>query len=323
MAEEKIWASLLHIGTNMWRDKDAPPLVDDKYITHPSGTLWEDEMQFDREVFDRVTDELPSLGFNTVVLDIGDGVRYDSHPEIGVKGALTPDELRELVRQVRAKGLNPVPKLNFSAGHDAWLGEYERMLTTDIYRQVIGDLIHEICDIFEKPTHLHLGMDEETAMNQAAYGHVVVRAEEHWWKDFYHMVDCCEKDNMRPWIWSDCYWHRPESFAKKMPKSVLQSNWHYWALKGEKGDEGQQSQCFRAFFGLEELGYDQVPTTTIWSHAGNSEQVVKALSDAKMKNIKGFMTASWVLTHRKNYHYILADAALLGYAKELYGDTFE
>ena len=145
---EMIWSTLLHVGTNMWRDKDAPVLPDDKYLPPVTGTRWCDEAHFDLDVFHKIVAHLPEFGINTLLLDIGDGVQYDSHPEIGVKGALTPDELRAEVRALRALGIEPVPKLNFSAGHDAWLGEYERMLSTDIYRTVVGDLIHEICDIF-------------------------------------------------------------------------------------------------------------------------------------------------------------------------------
>ena len=148
---EMIWSTLLHIGTNMWRDKDAPPQENDKYLPPVTGTIWCDEAHFDLDVFHKIVEHLPEFGINTLLLDVGDGMRYDSHPEIGVKGALTPDELRREVRALRAMGIEPVPKLNFSAGHDAWLGQYERMLTTDIYREVVGDLIHEICEVFEKP----------------------------------------------------------------------------------------------------------------------------------------------------------------------------
>ena len=320
---EMIWATLLHVGTNMWRDKDAPPLPDDKYLPPVTGTRWCDEAHFDLDVFHKITAKLPELGINTLLLDIGDGVRYDSHPEIGVKGALTHDELRAEVRALRALGIEPVPKLNFSAGHDAWLGEYERMLSTDIYRTVVGDLIHEICDIFEKPKYLHLGMDEERPENQGAYGYSVVRAQPLWWRDFHHMVACCEKENARPWIWSDCLWHHPEEFAAKMPKSVLQSNWHYWPLAGEDGTKGQRGYGYRAYFDLDRLGYDQVPTTTTWNFTGNTRQIVSQLAAAKMKSVVGFMTAPWMMTLPTEYYDILGDVARLGFARQQYGDCFD
>ena len=321
---EMLWSCLLHLGTNMWRDKEAPPLVDDKYFRpNATGTMWNDNAYFDVDVFHRITEKLPELGINTVLIDIGDGIRYDSHPEIGVNGAMTPDELRNEVRRLRALGLEPVPKLNFASSHDAWLGEYERMLSTKTYYNVISDLIHEVSEIFEKPKYFHLGMDEEAAENQAAYGYSVIRAEPVWFRDFYHMVACCERENARPWIWSDYYWHHKEAFKKMMPKSVLQSNWHYWALSGENGEKGVHAFSYRAFFDLEELGYDQVPTTTTWSTAGNTYQVVSQLAAHKMKNIHGFMTAPWMMTDEVSYYDILGDIARLGFARREFGDCFE
>ena len=108
-----------------------------------------------------------------------------------------------------------------------------------------------------------------------------------------------------------------------MPKSVLQSNWHYWALSGENGEKGVHAFSYRAFFDLEELGYDQVPTTTTWSTAGNTRQVISQLAAHKMKNIHGFMTAAWMLTDEVAYYDILGDAARLGFARREFGDCFE
>ena len=321
--KDMIWATLLHLGSNMWRDKDAPPQANDAFISPTSATLWRDDMLFDLGVFHKITEKLPEMGINTLLIDVGDGMRYDSHPEIGVKGALTPDELRSEVRRLRALGLDPVPKLNFSAGHDAWMGKYERMLSTDVYREVVSDLIHEICEVFEKPSHLHLGMDEERAENQAAYGYSVIRAEPLWWQDFYQMVACCERENARPWIWSDYYWHHKEAFKKMMPKSVLQSNWHYWGLMGEGGFGGPHGHSYRAFFELEKLGFDQVPTTTTWATTANTYQVVSQLAAAKMTNISGFMTAPWMMTLPVNYYDILGDVQRLEFARREFEDAFE
>ena len=318
-SHEMIWGALFHIGTNMWRDKDAPSHPDDRF----GAAFWHDHLHFDLDTFHRITEQLPEMEINTLVLDIGDAIRYDSHPEIGVNGALTPDALRAEVRRLRALGIDPVPKLNFSACHDAWLGEYEKMLSTDVYRKVVADLIHEICEIFEKPKYFHLGMDEETAPAQAPYGYSVVRAQPLWWRDFYHMVDVCEKENTRPWVWSDSFWHHPDEFAKKMPKSVLQSNWHYWALKGEDCTKGQSGSCFRTFFELDRLGFDQVPCTSTCACQGITGQVMNELSQANLGSIVGFMTAPWYFTVPEDYYYLMNDVFRLKNAKKKYEDRFQ
>ena len=35
------------------------------------------------------------------------------------------------------------------------------------------------------------------------------------------------KRGVRAWCWSDKIWHAKDDFLKRMPKSVLQSNWYY------------------------------------------------------------------------------------------------
>ncbi len=319
---EMIWSCLLHLGANMWQDKSAPVGPNDFHSTKHSNVYWSDDLRFDRDIFHKITEKLPGLGMNTVLIDVGDGVRYDSHPEIGVNGALSPDELREEVRRLRALGLDPIPKLNFAASHDAWMGEYERMLSTDIYRTVVGDLIHEVCEIFEGPTHFHLGLDEETATNQAAYGYSVIRGEELWLRDFYHMVDCCEKENTRPWMWSDHFYYKPHLFEKKIPKTVLQSNGHYWGLQGPNGDAGVNGYRYRAFFKLDELGFDQVPVVTTYATHSNAFQITEHLAREKMGSICGFMSAAWMLTYPVNYYDILGDAARLGDARNHFEKDF-
>ena len=318
-----LWSCLLHLGTNMWQDKNAPKNPDDVHNFPDHHFYWCDDLRFDVQVFHNIIEKLPGMGINTVLIDVGDGMRYDSHPEIGVKGALTPDELRREVRALRAMGLEPVPKLNFSAGHDAWLGQYERMLSTDIYRKVVSDLVREICEVFEKPRYIHLGMDEETAHNQATYGFSVVRAEPLWWRDFYHMVECCERENACPWIWADYYYEHKSLFTARMPKHVVLSNAFYRPLAGKNGEAGALAYRYRAFYELAELGFSQVPATTTWNHTSNTRQVMRALGTAHLSNVIGWMSAPWMTTTEVNYYDILGDISRLGFARQEFGSCFD
>ena len=101
-----------------------------------------------------------------VVIDLGDGVRYESHPEIAVENASPVEQLREELARLRERGLEPIPKLNFSASHDIWLGPYSRQVSTEPYYAVCRDLIAEAIEIFDHPRLFHLGMDEELAHHQ-------------------------------------------------------------------------------------------------------------------------------------------------------------
>ena len=89
-----IWATLVHLTTNCWYEEG------NDYHGKPSW-IWANpgsrELRLDRDMLLRYLAELKDTGTNTLVLDIGDAVRLDSHPEIAAEGAYTKDEMRELV----------------------------------------------------------------------------------------------------------------------------------------------------------------------------------------------------------------------------------
>ena len=100
----------------MWCDWEAPELKGDDSIYRP-------ELRVDRSLWNDLLKQMQRAGMNLVVIDLGDGVKYESHPEIAVKGAWSSAKLQTELRRLRALGLDPIPKLNFSTTHDAWLGK--------------------------------------------------------------------------------------------------------------------------------------------------------------------------------------------------------
>ena len=283
-----IWGNLLHLGTNMWCDWDAPELKGDDSVYRP-------ELRFDRSVWDELLKKMQQVGMNLVVIDLGDGVKYESHPEIAVKRAWSTAELRNEVRRMRSLGLEPIPKLNFSTTHDAWLGKYARCVSTDAYYAVCRDLIAEVIRLFDRPRFFHLGMDEEDYGNQKYYEHVVIRQYEAWWRDFLFLVREVEKGGARPWIWSDYVWHHPELFYRKMPKSVVQSNWYYDA-KFDPADA--RAKAFRE---LDQHGYDQIPTGSNYYNATNFELLAaECRRTLGAGHLLGFLQTPWKATLEKH-----------------------
>ena len=65
---EKMWAVLVHLSPNMWGSFKRPWVFED--------TQW-----------DNILRSAAEKGFNTVLLDLGDGIQYKSHPEISVPEA--------------------------------------------------------------------------------------------------------------------------------------------------------------------------------------------------------------------------------------------
>ena len=121
-------------------------------------------------------------------------------------------------------------------------------------------MIAEVCTLFGKPRFFHLGMDEEDVAGQ--------RQQDLWWRNFLLMATELEKNGVRPWIWSDYFWHHPEEFLKRMPKTVVQGNWYY-------GADFKDKKRVPPFRQLADNGYDQIPTGSTWETAGNFPRLVE------------------------------------------------
>ena len=279
-SNQLIWGELIHLSTNMWIDRD-DTVWDVDHVTRPY-------LRFDTDLWNDLVGRMVDAGVNMVVLDLGDAVKYESHPEIAVEGAWTIERLKQELTRLREVGIEPIPKLNFSACHDIWLGPYSRMLSTDTYYGVCKDLIGEIIGIFDTPRFFHLGMDEETYPHQQHFEYVVCRQFDLWWQDLYFLLKQVEDGGVRPWVWSDYLWHHPEVFWEKMPKSVLQSNWYYEA------SFDKEIGYVKACLDLEEHGYDQVPAGANWSCDTNFGDTVKfARENIAPERLKGFLQTIW------------------------------
>lgn len=313
ISKDMMWALLLHLGYNMWNEEDSGNINEKPEYINASSTLL-----CDTDTWNEITDKMTDNGLNTLIIDIGEGLKYESHPELAVKGSWSPEQLKKEIARLRGLGIKLVPKLNFSACHDEWLGEYSRCVSTKKYYDVCKDLINEVIDLFDNPEYFHLGMDEETFGNQMYHNYAIVRNGDAWWKDFYYLVDLVEKRNVRSWIWSDYIWNNKELFLKKMPKSVLQSNWYYnlsFTLNGANGE----NKYLQAYHTLEEYGYDQVPTGSNWSCTENFERTVGYCKEfIEPKRLKGYMQAPWNPTVKKHKYFYLHALELVSYAKKKY-----
>ena len=297
---EGIRAVLLHWGFNMWGES-LPPAV--KKIS--GGQLCNDKAQFNDRAWSLLVGDMVARKMNMVVIDLGEFPVYPSHPELALPGSRKPDWIRGEVRRLKGLGLEPIPKLNFSAAHDSWLGEYSRMLTTRTYYQVCRDIIGDVAEMFDHPRFLHIGYDEELVRFQ--HGFQCVRTDEVWWHDFLFFVKTVEDSGMRTWMWSDYGWNH-DDFVEKCPKSVLQSNWYYddWMVGFDAANIKLETprKIVEMFAKLEKAGFDQVPCGSNWKSQqmraakrpvnDSIKQLVKLCrSCIAPERLKGFMMAPW------------------------------
>lgn len=286
-----IWANLLHLSFDMWADRkvDSWGSMDKRHLKYLAASP---ELRFDQSLWNDVTQRMAEVGMNMVVIDLGDAVKYKCAPEIAVKGAWSRDKLRRELARLRKLGLEPIPKLNFSTGHDAWLGMYSRQVSTPAYYKVCSALVREVSELFDRPRLFHMGYDEETHGNQTEYAISIVRQHELWWHDFFFFLEQIEKAGCRPWMWSDFAWGNPDTFYKRVPRSVLQSNWWYWPDWNYR-----KLAAVRAFTELEKHKYDQIPTGSNWTDVDNMAKLVKhCVKRVDPKRLLGFLQTVWFPT---------------------------
>lgn len=340
LAGDFVWGALLHLGSNMWSDW-TPDGVYPKSFEEESQWVRDGKLKFtkshlygtrdyfstDWQSWRKQVDGIKSEGLNAVFIDLGEAYAYPSHPELWVKGSLSPAQLRKELARIRALGLEPIPKLNFSTGHDQWLREYHYMTSSPTYYRMVADVIRDVCEVFDAPRYFHLGFDEEVFAACGARQSCVMRQGELWWKDFLFCVGEVEKHGTRAMLWSDKICAGREDFFKHMPKSVLQVPWYYgtdfseknlgWKPEFEKSQNWDiQRNLAAALVELANAGYDILPCTSNWSSDAAADAMLgfcrKHVDSAR---IKGFFTAPWLKPVPEDDARVLSGVRLFAEAK--------
>ena len=307
-----LWSYLAHFGVNSWKDvplESQPPDMPEKWLTRCCA----DHVRFDEDSWRRISARLATAGCNQIIIDLAEIVEYPSHPELAVKGTWSVERLRKELDRLRNMGFEVVPKLNFSACHDTWLKDYNRMVSTREYYQVCGDLIRDVVEMFDRPRYFHLGFDEEDYWHQTRHRYIVCRQGELWWHDFLWFADVTEKAGARPWIWSDRIWKHKEEFIRRMPKDILQSNWYYGRSFDRKDKNGKEQFFVTAYEWLDKAGFEQVPTGSNFGCDTNFADTVRFCdSNCDRSRIKGYMMAPWTRTFASHEQKALEAAELMG-----------
>ena len=325
----KMWAIMLYLSRNQWTKK-------------------EPEMTFEDTAWDEALKAAAEAGLNTILLDVGDGVRFGSHPELEIKGAWSRKRVKAELRKAAGMGLTIIPKLNFSALHDPWLGEYGNMVSTSAYYRVCRNLIHEVYDLFEQPEYIHLGLDEEDEDHIPADGLAVFRRGGLIWHDLRFFVDTVHETGATPWIWSDFLFRHPEDFRKHIGcDELILSPWMYNAVRREHWTPISSRPVYVEYYNsgkykamnltyveedpfivrfMEQAmpgardGYRYVPcVSTVNCCPYNTQDMVEYFrNEAPDEGVVGFITAPWKHTRMENMDEIRESIRLLKEAKEMF-----
>ena len=215
---ERKWGILTHLSFNIAGDLKR-----------------QEKLIFDEAVWNRVVDKCEEHGLNTIVLDVNDGVEWESHPEISLPGAWSKEKVRSEVLRLRDKGIEIIPKLNFSTTHDVWMGEYGRMVSTSIYYKVCRDLILEVYDMFLQPEYIHIGMDEENwkHFNDPGYEFIAARRDGLLVHDINFFNACVKEAGAKTHMWHDPFNDLEPEFSKDIDKDIFPYVWMYYSYLKE------------------------------------------------------------------------------------------
>ena len=300
------WIDLIHFGMNMWGDLPRNPerkglqakiLTDEEFaaVTKPEH-LDLGRMHFEEKFWQELSLKLRSSGCNAIMLDVGEGMVYPSHPELAINGSWPAEKLKAEVDRLRGMGFEVIPKLNFSTTHDAWLGPYERMVSTAKYYEVCADVIRDVAEVFAPVKNFHLGFDEEDVPSfQRGSSMLVMRQGDFWWHDVNWFVREVERFGARAWVWSDYIRRHPlEEFCRKMPKTVVQNPWTYWATKS-KIDSDPLVKIYRT---LADAGYDVAPCgSNCYGVTENFPDMAEhSKANLPAERFKGMIMAPWIKT---------------------------
>ena len=290
-------------------------------------------LNWQQNTWDYIIDNAPKARINTIVLDVNDGLEFATHPEIAVKGAWTRKKLRLELDRCHERGLAVIPKLNFSAAHSHWMGEYHRMMCTTAYYRVCNDLIKEVYELFGHPEYIHIGMDEEDAKHVANSEYAVFRQGELYWHDLRFLIDCVADTGAMPWIWSCPLFDNPDEFIEHIsPKEVVISPWNYNALRREHWTPVESRAEYVAYYNegeyanmgikfveedpflvkfrevalpLMKEGYLYVPCASVYNRCKyNHMDLLEYFKlNAPDEQIVGYMSAPWYRTIKENECY--------------------
>jgi hypothetical protein len=195
-----------------------------------------------RVYMDATVDHLKAWGYNTILYEIEDKLRFTKHPAIAHSDAWSPEETKEFVQSCRAKGLRVIPFMQALGHSECVVGkpEYAHLREVpevhDQYdplseqaRQLIIELYDEILDVFQ-PDYLHMGGDETWSLGSSPQGQAYIKQHgvgelylQHMRPLFAHLI----ARGVRPMLWADIVLTHPE-VLRQLPREVVLVDWDYW-----------------------------------------------------------------------------------------------
>ena len=212
------------------------------HLTHYDPVWWKRkprEKPFDLDVALEIVDALAEEGFNLLIIDTADAVKYTSRPELAKRYTVPMKRLQTLAAAAAKRGLEVAPKLNFSRSgyhhHNTWLlgpgEEWYHHFDDAAYWKKAWEVIDKLIAVCKPKRFFHVGMDEDHDRSYTQYAAAIKT-----------LHDGLKKRKLRTLIWNDTgieydtgLIHTEKSLTaeKVIPKDVVEVLWRYDAVPTE------------------------------------------------------------------------------------------
>ena len=270
------------------------------HITHYDPrwySMKDKETPFDLALGLELIETMAQAGFNMLVIDCADGLKYASHPELARHYSVSMDTLAQLTQRAGQHGIEVVPKLNFSQSglhrHNHWFRPHNDLFDNDKYLRFAFEVVDELISVAQPPRFFHIGMDEDHWRSYEQYTAAINTLH----------VGLRER-RLRPIIWNDsaCYWpqaaiHRDKSLAAEqaIPKDVVQVLWDYSDVKTENIRR------------IHDEGFE------LWGAPGADPELVVKLREELLKHgCSGILLTRWIPCVKTNRQELLNHVRTLG-----------
>jgi hypothetical protein len=270
-----------------------------------------------------ITEYMPRLRLNELILEINYHYEYESHPEVREEECWTAEDCRRLKRLADANCVKIIPMIN-CLGHQSWADETFQLLRAhpefdetpeiplnnkEIYCRswcphhpevngLIFDLIDEIVDVFEADA-FHAGMDEVFILGRCPRCRgtepAVLFAKSV--KDIHaHIVG---KRNLEMLIWGDRFidsattgygeWeasaNNTTAAIDLIPKDIVICDWHY------ETSYGGVPATYPSVREFTKKGFRVWPAG--WKSAQNAQMLTAVALETASDRMVGYLATTW------------------------------
>lgn len=203
----------------------------------------------------RLADMAKVSGYNTLILDPRNAVKFEKFPGKTIETAWSRKEFLSVVEYARKQGLTVIPEIKLLTHQKQFLGDSRPDLmfdreTYDPRRNEVYDLIFPYLDELIKllhPSAIHIGHDEVQNVYKAKDNSKLTEymlPAELFYQDIVRIHDYLKSKGVKTWMWGDMLILKEElpamspnhlngvlgygaQMRTRLPKDIVICDWHY------------------------------------------------------------------------------------------------